>query len=219
MGGGACWDAYTCYSLGTASNLSGYDAAAFALDTGWLLQTSLFDRSDVANPFREDSFVFVPYCTGDVHSGSNPSAVWDGRPTKHVGFQNMTAFLPWIVGTFPNPRRVLLSGASAGGFGALTNWWQTQEAYGDVRVDLLDDSGPTLPPPYTSDRLEQAWRAAWNLGASLPLGCTGCADDLHALALLYGTIFAGHSGAPFAHAGQRHRLLLRAAWQRRRGRP
>lgn len=199
MGGGACWDGFTCYGVGSASNLSGYGADAFARDATGLLQTSLFDRTDVGNPFRDDTFVFVPYCTGDVHSGSNPAAVWDGRPTMHVGFENMTAFLPWIVATYPNPSRVLLSGASAGGFGALTNWWQTQEAFGDVRVDLLDDSGPTLPPPYTSEGLEQAWRAAWNLGAATPPGCTACADDLHALVPFYGTVFAGHRAALLAH--------------------
>lgn len=195
MGGGACWDAFTCYTVGTADNLSGYGAASFASDANSLLKTSLFDRTDETNPFRNDSFVFVPYCTGDVHAGSNPNAVWDGQPTKHVGFQNMTAFLPKIVETFPTPSRVLLAGASAGGFGALINWWRTQEAFGDVRVDLLDDSGPTLPPPYTSEGLEQAWRAAWNVGASMPPSCTACTEDLHALVPFYGTVFEGHRAA------------------------
>jgi hypothetical protein len=50
----------------------------------------------------------------------------------------MAAYLKRIVPTFPDPSRVILSGSSAGGYGALANWWQTQQAFGDVRVDLID---------------------------------------------------------------------------------
>jgi hypothetical protein len=88
---------------------------------------------------------------------------------------------------------VILSGSSAGGFGALANWWQTQQAFGDVRVDLIDDSGPTLPN--LGEPLEQTWRTAWNLDAATPPGCTGCSDSIHAILGFYGTQFAGHRAA------------------------
>lgn len=196
MGGGACWDDFTCYQFATASNIeSGYGASHFANDAAGLLTASLFDRGDTANPFRDDSFVFVPYCTGDVHAGSNPDANYGGRPTRHVGFQNMTAFLARLVPTFAGASRVILSGSSAGGFGALSNWWQTQQAFGNLRVDLIDDSGPPLPAPYLNDGLEAIWRSAWNLAAATPTGCTACATDLDAVIGFYGTAFAGHRAA------------------------
>jgi hypothetical protein len=107
----------------------------------------------------------------------------------------MAAYLKRIVPTFPSPSRVILSGSSAGGFGALANWWQTQQAFGDVRVDLIDDSGPTLPAPYLSESLEQTWRNAWNLNAAAPPGCTDCIANIDAIIGFYGTQFRGHRAA------------------------
>jgi hypothetical protein len=196
MGGGACWDELTCYTLKTASFIeSGYGKPQFDRDAAGLLTGSFFDRSDSTNPFRNDSFVFVPYCTGDVHAGSKPDAQYGTHVTRHVGFQNMTAFLRRLVPTFSGATRVILSGSSAGGYGALTNWWQTQQAFGALRVDLIDDSGPPLPAPYLSATLEQTWRTAWNLAAATPAGCTACADDLDAILGFYGTNLVGHRAA------------------------
>jgi hypothetical protein len=195
MGGGACWDEITCYQARTAFHIEGgYDAAEFAVDQV-LLSASLFDRNDAANPFRNDSFVFVPYCTGDVHTGNNPNANYGGRITHHVGYRNMTAFLARIVPTFSSVSRVILSGSSAGGYGALSNWWQTQQAFGALRVDLIDDSGPPLPPPYATEDLEQTWRTAWNLDPAAPPGCTGCADSFDAIIPFYGTSMTGRRAA------------------------
>src|SRR5206468_3191319 len=86
-------------------------------DAATLLTSSFFDRHDDTNPFRNDSFTFVPYCTGDVHAGSKPDANYGGRITHHVGYQNMTAYLTRLVPTFSSASRVILSGSSAGGFG------------------------------------------------------------------------------------------------------
>ncbi len=178
MGGGACWDNLTCYIAKTAANIeSGYGEAQFANDAK-NLTGSLFNRDDPQNPVKDASYFFVPYCTGDVHAGDNPDAEYSGKKTLHVGFKNMQAYVQRILATFPNAERVVLSGSSAGGFGAGLNWWQVQQAFGDVRVDLLDDSGPPLPSPYLSDSLEGQWRAAWNLNATLPEGCTACQTDL-----------------------------------------
>ncbi|MEZ4296890.1 MAG: pectin acetylesterase-family hydrolase [Polyangiaceae bacterium] len=181
MGGGACWDNLTCYIAKTAVNIeSGYGETQFAKDAP-NLNGSIFNRKDPDNPLKDASYFFVPYCTGDVHAGNNPDAVYNNKPTKHVGFANMELFLKRIQATFPKADRVILSGSSAGGFGAGLNWWQAQQRFGDVRVDLVDDSGPPLPPPYLSESLEGQWRAAWNLNATLPEGCTGCENDLSAI--------------------------------------
>jgi hypothetical protein len=196
MGGGACWDEVTCYQLGTAANVStGYGAPQFAVDAQGFARTPLFDRGDPANPFRDDSYVVVPYCTGDVHAGSNPNALYGGRLTRHVGYRNLAAYLTRLVPTFAGASRVVLSGSSAGGYGALTNWWQVQQAFGTVRVDLIDDSGPPLPAPYLAENLEQTWRAAWNLAAAIPPGCTKCATDLDAIIPFYAAALPGRRAA------------------------
>lgn len=182
MGGGACWDETSCYQVKSASNIEdGYGEEKFATEAASLLRISVFNRDDANNPFKDYSFVYVPYCTGDVHGGSNPDAVYGGKATKHIGYLNMGKYLARIVPTFPDTTRVVLSGSSAGGFGALTNWYRTQQAFGDgVRVDLVDDSGPTLPAPYLSHELQTTWANAWNLAAAIPPACTGCLDDLDA---------------------------------------
>jgi hypothetical protein len=195
QGGGACWDEATCYQIKTASHIEGgYGPDEFTADLG-LLNSSFFDRTDAANPFRNDSFVMVPYCTGDVHAGSKPDASYGGRITRHVGFQNMAAYLRRLVPTFSGASRVILSGSSAGGYGALANWGQTQAAFGTLRVDLVDDSGPPLPAPYLSEAIEQTWRTAWNLDAATPPGCTACATDIDAVIAFYGASMAGHRAA------------------------
>jgi hypothetical protein len=195
MGGGACWDNLTCYVAKTAVNIeSGYGKDQFDKDAAGL-NASLFDRNDPKNPLKDASFFFVPYCTGDVHAGDNPDAVYGGTPTKHVGFANMKAYLKRIRATFPNVERVVLSGSSAGGFGAGLNWWSVQQAFGDVRVDLIDDSGPPLPPPFLSETLEGQWRAAWNLNATLPEGCAECQTDLSAIFGFYAANLPKNRGA------------------------
>ena len=89
-GGGACYDELTCYTLQTAANFtSGYSEAAFnaeAADTGYLAKPGgFFDRTSANNPFKDYSFVYVPYCTGDVHAGNN--VIQLGTNTAHfVGF-------------------------------------------------------------------------------------------------------------------------------------
>lgn len=195
MGGGACWDNLTCHVAKTAANIdSGYAQEQFDKDA-ISLNGSLFDRGDAGNPLKDASYFFVPYCTGDVHAGDNPDAVYGGTPTKHVGHRNMQAYLKRIVATFPNAERVILSGSSAGGFGAGFNWWAAQQAFGEVRVDLIDDSGPPLPAPYLSDSLEGQWRAAWNLNSTLPEACVECQDELSAIFGFYASALPKNRGA------------------------
>jgi hypothetical protein len=131
----------------------------------------LFDRLDDANPFHDATYVFVPYCTGDVHAGSKPDGM-GGR--AFVGYANVGADLDLIVPQSKDVRRVILAGSSAGGFGALMNYERTQAAFGTTPVHLLDDSGPPLHDMYLTPCLQQMFRDAWNLDAALPAGCAAC---------------------------------------------
>ncbi|MBL6752304.1 MAG: hypothetical protein ISP90_17435 [Nevskia sp.] len=196
-GGGACWDENTCYVADTAVNIAnGYGAANFQVEsasTGFLSGPGgYFDRGDAANPFRDYSYVYVPYCTGDVHAGANV-AQYGTHATRHVGFTNMTAYLKRIVPTVPGVQRVVISGSSAGGFGATFNLWQTQQAFGNVRVDLINDSGTPLPADVMAlgNGAEALWRANWDLAATLPAGCSGCATDLSAIFGYYAAALPG----------------------------
>jgi hypothetical protein len=191
-GGGACWNALTCYTLGTASNLSGFGKSDFEARTA-SVQGSLFDRTDASNTFKDASFVYVPYCTGDVHAG-NRDADYDGKPTKHVGRKNFEAFLTRIVPTFDDSERVVLSGSSAGGFGAAINFWRVHYAFGGkTRVDLVDDSGP--PFPASKMKFYADWNAAWDIDGALPPGCPACKTEI---ASALGYYFAKYPSSRFA---------------------
>ncbi len=106
------------------------------------------------------------------------------RETHHVGYRNVAAYLRRLVSTFPMADRVLVTGSSAGGYGALVNWEQFANAFPRARVDMIDDSGPPLQPNATT---WAAWRAAWDL--HLPAGCSTCATDLGAVVPYYATRF------------------------------
>lgn len=174
MGGGACFDATTCApgcdfnTSFCAANLAGYDENNLAQDLGGLSPGSMFDRNDPSNPFRDDSFVIVPYCTGDFHSGS----VQSNYGVHHTGYQNMQEFLKQIVPTFCDAPSVVLAGSSAGGFGAVFTYELVKTSFGSTHVDLIDDSGPPLSPQYMPD--QSTMRAAWGSAANAPAGCADC---------------------------------------------
>lgn len=187
MGGGACWNEANCYTFPSATHIeSGYQEAAFQDDAAGFLTSSIFDRNDPENPLRDHSLVFVPYCTGDVHAGTRV-ADYGGKPTSHVGFRNMTEYLKRLVPTFPDAERIILSGSSAGGFGAGINWFRVVDAFPGARVDLIDDSGTPLSADYLSPARQAEWTAAWGLDASLPRDCAECATGLDALFTYHGS--------------------------------
>jgi hypothetical protein len=196
-GGGACWSDITCYTLMTAAHFTtGYGQTAFATDQAVLaLPGGFFDRSAAANPFKDYSYVYIPYCTGDVFAGNNVMAYPSGMG-HHVGYANMTAYLERIVPTFPSAERVYIAGSSAGGLGAAYNWWQTQQFFGTIRVDLIDDSGTPMPPDIEAKGMGEAQpRAVWNIASTLPAGCSACMTSLSALIGFYVQEFPDHRGA------------------------
>ncbi len=137
----------------------------------------------------------MPYCTGDTFAGNNVATF--GTNTAHfVGHANVTSILERVVPTFPGTDRVVLAGSSAGGYGTLNNWWQTQQAFGSVRVDVLDDSGTSMPPDVlpVSNAYLTAQIAAWNLAATVP-PCAACATDPTAIWSFYAQAFPTHRAA------------------------
>jgi hypothetical protein len=166
-GGGACFNTETCKHV---AHPSGWGPDQFGENIG-PYNIGIFDRIDDANPFRNATYIFVPYCTGDVHAGSKPDGMGD---RKFVGYANVGLYLDYIIAKSPDVKRVILAGSSAGGFGALMNYDRTQTAWGDVPVHLLDDSGPPLGDAFLSPCLQKMFRDAWNLDAALPADCPAC---------------------------------------------
>lgn len=178
MGGGACWDYATCITIGFAAH-GPYQKRQFDGDSRFL--GGVLDRRDPENPFADWSYVFVPYCTGDVHAGDNDAVYSNGNDTqtvRHRGRRNLESFIKRVAGTFPNAPKVVISGSSAGGYGAAFGFPIARRYYPDSKVYLLDDSGPPLMGSAIPDSFRAAWYKNWNLGPVLDPTCPDCRDDL-----------------------------------------
>lgn len=181
-GGGACWDYLTCLLLNTARH-GPFGQAQFDQLQITDVPGSILDRVLPGNPFRDASLVFVPYCTGDIHGGDNLAAyLGPGQPLyHHVGHANVVAFLRRLAATWPAPRRLVVSGASAGGFGALINYPTVRHYWPGGQVFLVDDSGPPLEQGAIPQALLDAWFASWRLDKVLDPFCgQACHSDLSA---------------------------------------
>jgi len=174
-GGGACWDFLTCEVLSLATR-GPFGEAQFETLRAGVLPGSILDRELPGNPLADATLVFVPYCTGDVHVGDRVTTyTGDGGPAtwKHVGRANLDAFLARIAVTWPAPRRLVVSGSSAGGFGALLEYDAIRSRWPAVSGFLLDDSGPPVGEGSISPSLVSAWREAWGAGSLLDPLCEG----------------------------------------------
>jgi hypothetical protein len=179
-GGGACWDTITCFTAQLAKP-GPYGSAEFDRQREEVAG-SVLDRSAPANPFARATLVFVPYCTGDVHAGdavqSYPRAP---RRYHHKGRVNVARALDFLQGALPAPAKVVVSGASAGGFGSVLAFDEVRRRWPLSRGYLVDDSGPPLVGNDINAALRAAWFVSWRLDESvLPL-CPACATDLSRL--------------------------------------
>ena len=172
QGGGACWDAATCLLLETASHLTDTLDEPTVLGEARAAGGFVLDRDDAANPYRDESYVYVPYCTGDVHAGD---AIADYRTPRrmasihHRGAHNVEIVLSRLATTLPGLSRLTMAGESAGGYGATVNAFRARAAFPATRVDVLDDSGILVDAdPEQWSQMMESWRPP------LPSGCPEC---------------------------------------------
>lgn len=172
QGGGACFNGFSCNVVGNQDGFGPAKLAQYAAGNG---QRGVFDRDAASNPFRDWTYVMVPYCSGDLHAGSAPEG-FGGR--VQVGWSNVGEVLERVVPELEGEvEEVVLAGVSAGGFGALLNYERVQAAFGEVPVQMLSDSAPPLADDYLNPCLQAQLREVWNLDPNLPADCDGCFDD------------------------------------------
>ena len=179
-GGGACWDDETCskprLSAGTSVFEGGrsatlYKAMILASDDPAKM-SGLFDAGDPRNPVRAWSKIFVPYCTGDVHSGSNTASYTDpktGQPFKveHRGRDNAQVVRQWIRKNVDKPARILVTGSSAGSYGAAMHFGDFRGLFPRARAYYLGDAGMGVTTPAFAGPRDGNW------GYRLPSGVFG----------------------------------------------
>jgi Pectinacetylesterase len=186
-GGGACWEYLTCFGLprfGVPTVAPGpFGAEELEARIRDRRAGSVLDRAAPGNPYKDFTFVFVPYCTGDVHAGDR-SQDYVGAPRRwhHKGRVNLSKAFEYLPTVLDAPSKVVVSGASAGGFGSLIAFDMAKGAWPTAKAYLVDDSGPPLPN--IPDLTLLAWDAAWDLGTAVEAVCGApCASSLAPLIL------------------------------------
>ncbi len=174
-GGGACWrDRASC-----SNTLRAFGRTEFEF-LQLLASGTVFDRTLAGNPFSSWTFVYVPYCTGDVHAG-DAVQTYGGVTWNHHGWRNLGAAVGALTAALPRPANVVVAGSSAGGFGALAAYDLVRDAWdpaGGTSAALLDDSGPTFVGTSIPPSLLATWWDGWSLGSTLGVRCPQCESDL-----------------------------------------
>lgn len=187
-GGGACWDDATCSQPRLASGDVGggyYKAELLATDNPNQMD-GMFNLADPRNPLRDWNMVFVPYCTGDVHSGANTHAYRDPATGQefniaHRGSDNFRVVLEWMRANFQSPNVILVTGSSAGAYGAVTQYARVRAAYPNGRAIMFGDAGQGVTTPGFTQARNENW------GYALPadvFGEDGLRDDEDSVSIL-----------------------------------
>ncbi|WP_374591190.1 pectin acetylesterase-family hydrolase [Aquabacterium sp.] len=195
-GGGACWEQNACKGIFKVGILGATNPNGIAADYMTNIIGSVANQGaamgGLITPFsmRLDPFqsvqtqswniVYVPYCTGDVHTGNQVNVYADAdaaNPTTfyHRGYPNSKALAAWLGKNLPNQSQVLVTGFSAGGVGSTAAYDAIRTAMKPKKSALLADSGPLMQAPrdgspndYPSVLLHNTIRVKW--GYDVPNG-------------------------------------------------
>ena len=183
-GGGACWDDLTCtfpMSPAVPPQVPQFFMPAIPADTDPATFDGIFKTDNPANPMRGWNMVYIPYCTGDLHTGSaTKQYVNVGHPVlplpstfpiEHRGFDNFMVVLDWMKKNIDAPRKVVVAGSSAGGYGATANFPWVRRAWPQARTYVIADAsqGVTTPAFDTGDPGRNSWNmqlAPWVFGTN-----------------------------------------------------
>jgi hypothetical protein len=162
-GGGACWTALCAANTKASSTIPA---------------DGILDSKATTNVVADWNVLYVPYCDGSVFSGDNELQAMGGpsgttQTRYHHGIKNLTAALDLAKATFPNPKRILLAGSSAGGYGTIIGTAVTRLEYPHTDLIVFNDAGlgltnPTDPTTYTQIKAE------WKFDQFIPDSCTQC---------------------------------------------
>jgi hypothetical protein len=173
----------------------------------------IFDTANAQNQFQDWNGVYIPYCTGDVHFGTKPNGTVPGvaAPQQFVGYLNTRRFIGHLVPTFKDTvHRVIVTGASAGSFAAGLNFSMIQDAFGDIPVDAILDSGLPFTDAHMPPCMQQRWREIWGLNDALPPDCAECFNaDGGGLLNLADFLIQKHPNAMLAAVSSVHDEVMR----------
>lgn len=138
-GGGACFSAEMC------APGSGQFKETIGFDDGFTEANGVFDFDNPDNPLADHSFVFVPYCTGDVHSGDVTKDYGNGVVVEHKGYVNASTALNALAQKFPDAQDVIVAGVSAGSFPTAIYAGLAADLLPNAEVKVIADGSGAIP--------------------------------------------------------------------------
>lgn len=191
-GGGACWDNLTCTfpiddavaqlnttpGVPAAAQIPQFFVPAIDANTNPANYDGIFKADNPKNPIKDWTMVYIPYCTGDLHTGSTTKNYFSARaavrqsplaaalpplptafPIEHRGFDNFMVVLDWMKKNVDKPKNVLVTGTSAGGYGATANFPWIERTFRNAHTYVLADAsqGVTVPGFDTGNPGRNSW--------------------------------------------------------------
>jgi hypothetical protein len=142
QGGGGCWNSRNCGLEGQRT----FENAVDDSDRPWVnkgVAGGILDAANPANPLREFTIVFAPYCTADVHLGVRTER-FETADGKHLsiayrGLANSQRVLDWVTQQYTTPKKIFVSGGSAGAIPSPIFASQLARHYTKAQVVQLGD--------------------------------------------------------------------------------
>ena len=171
--GGACWDYDSCTGKNGVRGAANPDGLK---DDHWKFAqiiSPFLSRFDETSPTLDWNMVYIPYCTGDVHTGNKVATYASaGSPDvtfHHDGHAAVQKVVSWLDESFTHVPKLLVTGCSAGGVGAAVNYRFLRNGIRAVEKSyLINDSGPVFPSSGYSQPMHSMIRAAWDLDSLTP---------------------------------------------------
>jgi hypothetical protein len=160
QGGGACIDANTC-TFGSIA----YRSSLGIADDPNSFSGGIFDFTDARNPFADYSFVFAPYCTGDVHLGNASHEYGPELTVQHKGSVNASTALNALATQFPDTAQLVVAGESAGSVPTPLYAGLAHDLLPNAEITVLADGSGGYPDDAT---VNARVGALWGTEAAIP---------------------------------------------------
>lgn len=166
VGGGACWSYETCHpdyqTFSDRITLQELEAQGL---------NGLYDKDHPENPLHDWTHVVIPYCTGDIHWGSQRVKYeknGDSFYINHFGAINANTVIDWTKNNFADVDKILVTGTSAGAYGSIYWLPHIQELFPTSKVSQMGDSGVGVISQDFKERYFPNWNPTAHVATWIP---------------------------------------------------
>ena len=141
QGGGACWNDLTCAVPGGTykTDTGEWDDPSSSTQDNYSSSGGIFNFANRDNPLIDYSFIYVPYCTGDIHVGNNNVTYGHGE-VQHRGHVNAMSAYELMRSLYPNASEIFVAGSSAGSIPATLYAMKSATDYPNASISAFNDA-------------------------------------------------------------------------------